>query len=294
MCLQMLEPKAREQPEMELQKRPEDEQSPGASPSEPPTPGSLTLGDLTVQEEACSPPQEETEIPTILLTGEPEAISPAVEGRGGKNEEGGEPEEVKEAGSEDEEGTKEGAKDNGSELADTGAPPSSSSSSFIIPELRLDRSFSADALSSPATDGHGDFGEDEEDEEDEEEEEDDEEEDSDDNYLEDRSGAGRLGGMGEAATIARLGGGSAQGSLRRRTHSEGSLLQEPRTPCFASDNAINCLEVADPAHKAGWTLPSPRTLKRELTKNGGSMHQLCMLFSGRKVSLLLSLASFHA
>ena len=91
--------------------------------------------------------------------------------------------------------------------------------------------------------------------------------------------------MVEGATCEKHGGGglSVQNSLRRRTHSEGSLLQDPRTPCFTSDNAINCLEAGGVHHKGGWTLPSPKTLKKELTKNGGSMHQLCMLFSGRKV-----------
>ncbi|KAM9841183.1 regulator of G-protein signaling 3a isoform 2-T2 [Aulostomus maculatus] len=169
--------------------------------------------------------------------------------------------------------------DNTSELPDPNAPPSSSSSSFVIPELRLDRSFSADALSSPNTD------EEEYDEDDEEEsEEEDDEDDSDDAYLQ-RSDSKRRS-MVEGATCEKHGGGglSVQNSLRRRTHSEGSLLQDPRTPCFTSDNAINCLEAAGAHHKGGWTLPSPKTLKKELTKNGGSMHQLCMLFSGRKLS----------
>uniref|UniRef100_A0A665WLL0 Regulator of G-protein signaling 3 n=1 Tax=Echeneis naucrates TaxID=173247 RepID=A0A665WLL0_ECHNA len=169
--------------------------------------------------------------------------------------------------------------DNASEPADTNAPPSSSSSSFVIPELRLDRSFSADALSSPNTDDE-DYDE-EEDEESEEEE--DDEDDSDSAYLQ-RTDSKRRS-MVEGATCEKHGGGglSVQNSLRRRTHSEGSLLQDPRTPCFTSDNAINCLEAGGAHHKGGWTLPSPKTLKKELTKNGGSMHQLCMLFSGRKV-----------
>ncbi|KAM7368931.1 hypothetical protein PAMP_013234 [Pampus punctatissimus] len=168
--------------------------------------------------------------------------------------------------------------DNASEPPDTNAPPSSSSSSFVIPELRLDRSFSADALSSPNTDEE-DYDEDE----DEESEEEDDEDDSDDAYLQ-RTDSKRRS-MVEGATCEKHGGGglSVQNSLRRRTHSEGSLLQDPRTTCFTSDNAINCLEVGG-AHKGGWTLPSPKTLKKELTKNGGSMHQLCMLFSGRKLS----------
>ncbi|CAN9504318.1 unnamed protein product [Ophioblennius macclurei] len=177
--------------------------------------------------------------------------------------------------------------DNVSEPPDTNAPPSSSSSSFVIPELRLDRSFSADALSSPNTDEEEydeDDEEDTEEEEEEEEDEEDEEDDSDDAYLQ-RSDSKRRS-MVEGATCEKHGGGglSVQNSLRRRTHSEGSLLQDPRTPCFTSDNAINCLEVGGGHHKGGWTLPSPKTLKKELTKNGGSMHQLCMLFSGRKLS----------
>uniref|UniRef100_A0A8C2IMK8 Regulator of G-protein signaling 3-like n=1 Tax=Cyprinus carpio TaxID=7962 RepID=A0A8C2IMK8_CYPCA len=162
--------------------------------------------------------------------------------------------------------------DNASEAVETNAPPSSSSSSFVIPELRLDRSFSADALSTPGTDEE--YEEDEDDDE--------EEEDSDDNYLE-RSDSKRRS-MVEATSCEKHSGGlSVQNSLRRRTHSEGSLLQDPRTTCFTSDNAIDCMEVAG-THKGGWTLPSPKTLKKELTKNGGSMHQLCMLFSGRKLS----------
>ncbi|KAM4720148.1 regulator of G-protein signaling 3a isoform 2-T3 [Anableps anableps] len=169
--------------------------------------------------------------------------------------------------------------DNVSEPPDTNAPPSSSSSSFVIPELRLDRSFSADALSSPNTDEE-EYDEDEE----EDSEEEDDEDDSDDAYLQ-RSDSKRRS-MVEGATCEKHGGGrlSVQNSLRRRTHSEGSLLQEPRTPCFTSDNAINCLEAGGVHPKGGWTLPSPKTLKKELMKNGGSMHQLCMLFSGRKLS----------
>ncbi|XP_059401201.1 regulator of G-protein signaling 3-like isoform X1 [Carassius carassius] len=165
--------------------------------------------------------------------------------------------------------------DNASEAVDTNAPPSSSSSSFVIPELRLDRSFSTDALSTPGTDEEY-----EEDEDDEEEEED--EEDSDDNYLE-RSDSKRRSMVESTSCEKHSGGLSVQNSLRRRTHSEGSLLQDPRTTCFASDNAINCVEVTG-TQKGGWMLPSPKTLKKELTKNGGSMHQLCMLFSGRKLS----------
>ncbi|XP_056875888.1 regulator of G-protein signaling 3a isoform X3 [Takifugu flavidus] len=173
--------------------------------------------------------------------------------------------------------------DNASEPPDTYAPPSSSSSSFVIPELRLDHSFSADALSSPNTDEE-EYDDEDDEEEDSEEEDDEEDDESDDAYL--QRGDSKRRSMVEGATCEKHGGGrlSVQNSLRRRTHSEGSLLQDPRTPCFTSDNAINCLEVVGAHNKGGWTLPSPKTLKKELTKNGGSMHQLCMLFSGRKLS----------
>ncbi|KAL4623320.1 regulator of G-protein signaling 3 isoform X1 [Arapaima gigas] len=145
---------------------------------------------------------------------------------------------------------------------------SSSPPTFIIPELRLDRSFSADGLSSPGTDG----------------EEDDEEDEGDSDELFLGCSNRKRRSMVEAPSCEKHRGAlSVQSSLRRRTHSEGSLLQEPRTPCFTSDNAINCLDSVG-AHKSGWTLPSPKTLKKELAKNGGSMHQLYMLFSGRKLS----------
>uniref|UniRef100_A0A8C7IM00 Uncharacterized protein n=1 Tax=Oncorhynchus kisutch TaxID=8019 RepID=A0A8C7IM00_ONCKI len=158
----------------------------------------------------------------------------------------------------------------------TPTPPPSSSSSFIIPELRLDRSFSADALSSPNTDEEYD----EDDEDDEDDDDYDEEDDSDDAYPERRDSKRRS--MVEGSACEKHGGRlSVQNSLRRRTHSEGSLLQDPRSTCFTSDNTINCLDASH-GHKGGWSLPSPKTLKKELTKNGGSMHQLCMLFSGRK------------
>ncbi|XP_062410734.1 regulator of G-protein signaling 3-like isoform X2 [Sardina pilchardus] len=182
--------------------------------------------------------------------------------------------------------------DNGSEAPDTNAPPSSSSSSFVIPELRLDRSFSADALT--VTDEEYEEDEDEEDDDDDDEDDDEEEEDSDDAYL-DRSDSKKRRSMAEPSSTceqhgsgAGAGGLSVQNSLRRRTHSEGSLLQDPRAPVFTSDNAIHCLDAAGAggggACKGGWTLPSPKTLKKELTKNGGSMHQICMLLSGRKLS----------
>ncbi|KAJ8379744.1 hypothetical protein SKAU_G00005220 [Synaphobranchus kaupii] len=247
---QMLEPKAQ---------GPQGSGCPGAgreeddpfpsSPSEAPVAATPPPDDPPRPEEAC-PPVTDTEKA-------PPSPAPSDEGEARSETVGGDGEACKEREEEEEE-------DRARE-----APLPSSSSFFIIPELRLDRSFSADALSLQATD------EEEEDEDDDEEEE--EEEDSDEHCLEG-------GGRAEATPCGRHGGGlSVQNSLRRRTHSEGSLLQEPRPPCFTSDNAINCLD-SDTPNKGGWTLPSPKTLKKELTKNGGSMHQLCMLFSGRKLS----------
>ncbi|XP_053863230.1 regulator of G-protein signaling 3 isoform X6 [Malaclemys terrapin pileata] len=140
-----------------------------------------------------------------------------------------------------------------------------SSPAFVIPELRLDST--------------ADGPTDEEDEEEDEDE--DEEEDSDQLYLE-RSEGKRCSmiepsGCEPAYTL------TVQGSLRRRTHSEGSLLQETKGHCFTSDTTLNCLDIQGPQTR--WALPSPRTLKKELTKNGGSIHQLGLLFSGhRKLS----------
>lgn len=139
---------------------------------------------------------------------------------------------------------------------------SSSSSPLIIPKLCLNRSFNPDALTSPSTD---------DDDEDLEEE----EEDSDEGYLKRRSLVEMSPGRGQQST--RL---CVQRSLHRRTHSEGSLLQEPRSPRFISDQAIHCMENG---REKRWTVPSPKTLRKELMKNRGSVHQICLLFTGRRV-----------
>ncbi|XP_065428304.1 regulator of G-protein signaling 3 isoform X2 [Chrysemys picta bellii] len=136
-----------------------------------------------------------------------------------------------------------------------------SSPAFVIPELRLDST--ADGLT---------------DEEDEEEDEDEDEEDSDQLYLE-RS-EGKRCSMIEPSGCEPTYTLTVQGSLRRRTHSEGSLLQETKGHCFTSDTTLNCLDIQSPQTR--WALPSPRTLKKELTKNGGSIHQLGLLFSGHR------------
>ncbi|XP_043386088.1 regulator of G-protein signaling 3 isoform X3 [Chelonia mydas] len=130
---------------------------------------------------------------------------------------------------------------------------------FVIPELRLD------STADSPTD----------------EEEDEEEEDSDQHCLE-RSEVKRCS-MIEPSVCEPTYTLTVQGSLRRRTHSEGSLLQETKGHCFTSDTTLNCLDIQGP--QTHWALPSPRTLKKELTKNGGSIHQLGLLFSGhRKLS----------
>ncbi|CAN8198129.1 unnamed protein product [Coccothraustes coccothraustes] len=155
----------------------------------------------------------------------------------------------------------------------------SSLPAFVIPELRLDSTFSQSAAGTAggATDGEDE----EEDEEEDDEEEDEEEEDSDEQYLErnelKRSSMIETSGGQPGYTL------SVQGSLRRRTHSEGSLLQETKGHCFTSDSTLHCSDSQGTA--AHWALPSPRTLKKELVKNGGSIHQLTLLFSGhRKLS----------
>ncbi|NWW74716.1 RGS3 protein, partial [Climacteris rufus] len=145
---------------------------------------------------------------------------------------------------------------------------------FVIPELRLDSTFSQSAAGG-STDGEED---EEDEEEDEDEEDEEEEEDSDEQYLDrnelKRSSMIETSGGQAGYTL------SVQGSLRRRTHSEGSLLQEAKGHCFASDSTLNCPDGQ--AAAARWALPSPRTLKKELVRNGGSIHQLTLLFSGHR------------
>ncbi|XP_010009521.1 PREDICTED: regulator of G-protein signaling 3-like [Nestor notabilis] len=161
----------------------------------------------------------------------------------------------------------------------TGEEQPSTLPAFVIPELRLDSTFSQSAAGMVGSTTDDEDEDEEEDEEDEEEE--DEEEDGDEQYLErnevKRSSMIETSGCQPVYTL------SVQSSLRRRTHSEGSLLQEAKSHCFTSDTTLNCLDSQDT--KGHWALPSPRTLKKELTKNGGSIHQLTLLFSGhRKLS----------
>lgn len=149
---------------------------------------------------------------------------------------------------------------------------------FVIPEVRLDNAYSQKAGAEGGSSG------DEEDAEEAEEGEDEDEDTSDDNYGErhepKRSSLIETGPGTEGGLSLRV-----QNSLRRRTHSEGSLLQETRGPCFASDTTLHCSdgEGASPT----WAIPSPHTLKKELGRNGGSMHHLSLFFTGhRKVRRL--------
>ena len=105
---------------------------------------------------------------------------------------------------------------------------------FVIPEVRLDSTYSQKA----GAEG-GSSGDEEDAEEAEEGEEDEDEDTSDDNYGErgeaKRSSMIETGQGAEGGLSLRV-----QNSLRRRTHSEGSLLQENRGPCFSSDTTLHC------------------------------------------------------
>ncbi|XP_025022873.1 regulator of G-protein signaling 3 isoform X2 [Python bivittatus] len=145
---------------------------------------------------------------------------------------------------------------------------------FAIPKLQVDSTFSQDltCLTSLKLSGPVELA-------DEEEEEEEEEEDSDEAYLT-RAERKRCS-LFETSACKSACSLSVQNSLRRRTHSEGSLLQEPRAGhCFTSDTSLNYTEMQGPT--PGWTLPSPQTLKKQLMKNGGSIHQLTLLFVGNR------------
>ncbi|XP_059110427.1 regulator of G-protein signaling 3 isoform X2 [Peromyscus eremicus] len=183
-------------------------------------------------------------------------------------------------GSPPEKAPDEQAISSGELAATTAAVPRASRPHFVIPEVRLDSAYSQRDGAHGGSSGEDEDAE--EGEEGEEGEEDEEEDTSDDNYG-DRSEAKRsslieTGQGAEGGFSLRV-----QNSLRRRTHSEGSLLQEARGPCFASDTTLNCSDVEGTA--STWAIPSPRTLKKELGRNGGSMHHLSLFFTGhRKMS----------
>ncbi|XP_054853543.1 regulator of G-protein signaling 3 isoform X2 [Eublepharis macularius] len=161
------------------------------------------------------------------------------------------------------------------------AEPYSHPAAFTIPKLQLDSTFSQGTACIATLELES--SEDQEDEEEEDEEEEEEEED-DEAYL-CRGDAKRSSMIDtlECETVCRL---SVQNSLRRRTHSEGSLLHEPRGGhCFSSDTSLNYAEGQSPT--AGWTLPSPKTLKKELMENGSSIHQFSLLFAGHRKQHML-------
>ncbi|XP_045877707.1 regulator of G-protein signaling 3 isoform X4 [Meles meles] len=167
----------------------------------------------------------------------------------------------------------------GEPLAATRDPPAASRPTFVIPEVRLDSAYSQKAGAKGGSLADEEDGEEAEEADEGEEEE--EEDTSDDNYGE-RHEAKRSSmieaGQAEGSLSLRV-----QNSLRRRTHSEGSLLQDTRGPCFASDTTLHCSDGEGTA--SSWAIPSPRTLKKELGRNGGSMHHLSLFFTGhRKMS----------
>nr|XP_045738936.1 regulator of G-protein signaling 3 isoform X1 [Mirounga angustirostris] len=163
--------------------------------------------------------------------------------------------------------------------AATRDPPVASRPTFVIPEVRLDSAYSQKAGAEGGS--LADEEDEEEAEEGEEGEEEEEEDTSDDNYGERREAKRSSmieAGQAEGGLSLRV-----QNSLRRRTHSEGSLLQEARGPCFASDTTLHCSDGEGTT--SAWAMPSPRTLKKELGRNGGSMHHLSLFFTGhRKMS----------
>ncbi|XP_039096100.1 regulator of G-protein signaling 3 isoform X1 [Hyaena hyaena] len=175
----------------------------------------------------------------------------------------------------------EEATSSGDPPAATGVLPVASRPAFVIPEVRLDSAYSQKAGAEGGSLGDEEDA-DEADEGDEGDEEEEEEDTSDDNYGErheaKRSSMIEAGQAAEGGLSLRV-----QNSLRRRTHSEGSLLQEARGPCFASDTTLHCSDGEGTS--SAWAMPSPRTLKKELGRNGGSMHHLSLFFTGhRKMS----------
>ncbi|KAL2092346.1 hypothetical protein ACEWY4_012144 [Coilia grayii] len=196
-----------------------------------------------------------------------------VGGRGGQRQEQQEQQQQSE-----QQQREQGEGESASETVSVCARPTSSSSSsspLVVPKLCLVRSFSTEPITSPSTD-----------EEEEEDEEEDEDNDSDDGYLTKRRSV-----LGASPVATQCGDELMPLPLHRRTHSEGSLLQEPRSPrflskpafisdpAFMSDHALQCV---NPAHQPVWAPPSPNTLRKQLTCSQGSTH-ICMLLTGRRV-----------
>ncbi|XP_056448393.1 regulator of G-protein signaling 3-like [Gadus chalcogrammus] len=68
----------------------------------------------------------------------------------------------------------------------------------------------------------------------------------------------------------------------QRSLSEGSLLQEPRSPYFLSDSTIHRLTRPSTSEPDQGRPPSPHTLRRELTREGGSLQQMFHFLNGVK------------
>ncbi|XP_063051362.1 regulator of G-protein signaling 3-like [Engraulis encrasicolus] len=184
----------------------------------------------------------------------------------------------------------------------TSSTTSSSSSPLMAPKLSLVRSFSTEPVTSPSTDDEEEEDDDDDDDDDDEEE---EEDSGDDGYLTKRRSV--LGASPVATHHGDCDGGDEQLAammsmplpLHRRTHSEGSLLQEPRSPRFiskpafisdpgfilASDHALQCGGAAHHHHhRPVWAPPSPNTMRKQLTcgSSGLGAAHICMLLTGRR------------
>ncbi|XP_054867786.1 regulator of G-protein signaling 3-like isoform X2 [Amphiprion ocellaris] len=76
-------------------------------------------------------------------------------------------------------------------------------------------------------------------------------------------------------------------AVLRRSFSEGSLLQEPWTPRFLSDSTIHRLTrpvIFDLDLGSAPQRPSPRTPRKQLTREGGSLHHMMLLLNGPKAA----------
>ncbi|XP_065822563.1 regulator of G-protein signaling 3-like [Labrus bergylta] len=83
-------------------------------------------------------------------------------------------------------------------------------------------------------------------------------------------------------------------AVLRRSLSEGSLMKEPRSPRFLSDSTIHRLTHPATCELDLATGPSPRrpsihTLKKQLTKEGGSLQHMMLLLNGTKDAELRNL-----
>ncbi|KAM6930849.1 regulator of G-protein signaling 3-like [Xenentodon cancila] len=77
----------------------------------------------------------------------------------------------------------------------------------------------------------------------------------------------------------------------RRSLSDGSLLLEPRSPRFLSESTIDTLTRTttcdlELGSSPAPALPSPQTLRKQLTREGASLQQLLLLLNGTKTTTL--------